>query len=183
MPSLKDFVSALQAGWFPALAALFGCSIIVFGHYFELPYLKSAPQLVLDVAIVVGVFSASILLATLVYLPIKIFQALAEYIRKAKKIKRLEREINDAPYDERAILAYLVSSGRKAFVARYDDRRLTPLVAKALILKLPGEHSVLEWPYRVNEDVWNYLRKNKDKFHFSLDPSASDPFHWRNSNI
>ncbi len=37
----QGFVSAMQAGWFPALAAFVGCTIIIARDFYELPYLSA----------------------------------------------------------------------------------------------------------------------------------------------
>ncbi len=70
MPSLKEFVAALQAGWFPALAALIGCFLVIGGDWFGLPYLTETPGWLLTTAVIVGLFSLSVLLANVAYLRI-----------------------------------------------------------------------------------------------------------------
>lgn len=104
MPSLKDFVSALQAGWFPALAALVGCSIIIAGDIYKLPYLSATPDFVLTSAVVASVFSFSILVANVAYIPVayipvKVWVLLKK--RKAQKARRerLIRNVEEAPED------------------------------------------------------------------------------------
>lgn len=88
-------------------------------------------------------------------------------------------EVDNAPNEERSILAYLITSGRRAFAAEFNDRRLAPLVAKGILLKLAGTHSVLEWPYVVQDDVWEYLQDNRDRYFFKNVSEVGDPFHWR----
>lgn len=178
MPTLKDFVSALQAGWFPSLAAFVGCIIIVLGDYYRLPYLSSTPPWLLTTAVFVGVFSFSVLAANLAYLPVVVWRAVKKSKAKKRFKESVERAVWDAPFEEREILAYLVSSGRRAFNAEYNDRRLSPLVAKGMLKKLGGTHSVLEWPYIVQTDVWQLLLENKEHFHFPNAHERSDPFHW-----
>ena len=182
MPSIKEFVEALQAGWFPALVALIGCSVVVAGNWYAVPYLSSAPGWLITTAVIVGVFAFSILAANVVYLPILAFKLLQR--RSAGKAwKRKIRDlVEDSPYDERAILAYLVTTGRKAFAAKLDDRRLVPLVAKGLINRLGGQNSFLEWPFVVQEDVWTYLQEHKERFNFEKASEMPDAFHWLNRN-
>lgn len=181
MPSLKDFVAALQAGWFPALAAFVGCSIIILGDHFEVPYLDATPDLILTLAVVVGVFSFSILAANIAYIPITIWKALRRRKAKEEFRAKLLREIQAAPDQEKTILAYLVTSGRKAFTAELNDRRLAPLVSKGFLVKLGGTNNVLEWPYIVREEVWDFLVEHREQFHIEIPDDARDPFHWRNS--
>lgn len=181
MPSLKEFVAALQAGWFPALAAFVGSSIILAGDYFKLPYLDTSPDLLLTIAVVIGVFSFSILVANIVYLPIVIWKLIQKRKNKKEFRKKLVREIEAAPDSEKAILAYLVTSGRKAFAAELNDRKLSPLVSKGLLVKLGGANDVLEWPYMVRQEVWDYLVENKESYHIDIPDGARDPLHWRNS--
>jgi len=179
MPSLKDFVSALQAGWFPALASLVGCSIIVLGDFFGVRYLNSSPEFLITAAVIVGIFSFSILVANIAYLPVVVWRVIRKrQAREAFKVI-ISQEIETAPYDERALLAYLVTSGRKAFVASFNDARLAPLVSKGFLLRLGGTHSVLEWPYVVREEVWDYLVEHREYYHADIQDNAPDPFNWR----
>jgi hypothetical protein len=132
MPSLKEFVAALQAGW------------------------------LLTTAVLVGVFSFSILLANIAYAPIVIWEKLKK--RRARKTfkESIQQEILTAPPEEIEILAYLVTTGRRAFSAGFNDKRVSPLVSKGMIVKLGGAHSMLEWPYIVHKDVWQLLLENKE---------------------
>ena len=179
MPNLKDFIAALQIGWFPALVALVGCSIVVAGDWFQLPYLSTAPEWLVTTAVTIGVFAFSILAANLAYAPVWIFR---NYRRKKfhNKIKeKMLQEISTAPPEEIAILAYLVTMGRKAFCAEYTDRRLAPLVSKGIIRKLGGTHSTLEWPYIVNEDAWQFLLQNREQLYLQDASTMLDIFHYR----
>lgn len=181
MPSLKDFLEALQAGWFPALAALIGCSIVVAGDWFSIPYLGDAPDWLTVTAAYVGVFALSILLANIVYLPVRIWRKMKARQAREKFRSMIREEVQNAPPQEIAVLAYLITSGRKAFAAEFNDRRLAPLVSKGIIIKLGGTHSMLEWPYMVQEDVWEFLNENKDQLIVPNVEEVGDPFNWRTS--
>ncbi|SFU79128.1 hypothetical protein SAMN04488527_1172 [Aliiroseovarius crassostreae] len=91
------------------------------------------------------------------------------------------REVEAAPNSEKAILAYLVTSGRKAFASEFNDQKLSPLVSKGLLVKLGGTNSVLAWPYIVRQEVWDYLIENQESYRIDIPDDAHDPFHWRNS--
>ena len=109
MPSIKEFVEALQAGWFPALVALIGCSVVVSGNWYAIPYLSNTPEWLITTAVIVGVFAFSILAANIAYLPILAITLIKRRsARKAWKLK-VKDLVDDAPNDERAILAYLGS--------------------------------------------------------------------------
>jgi len=179
LPSIKEFIEALQAGWFPALVALVGCSLLVAGHWYKLPYLEVFPDWVVTTAVVIGVFSFGIIVANIVYLPVVIWRMITR--RRAKKQFKdwIQKEILAAPTAEVAILAYLLSSGRRAFAAEINDRRLTPLVTKGFLIRLGGTHSALEWPYLVQEDVWEFLQSNREQFFRPDWANQPDPFHWR----
>ncbi len=180
MPSIKEFVEALQAGWFTALVALIGCSVVVFGNWYAIPYLSNAPAWLVTTAVIVGVFASSILAANIVYLPILAIKwTKRRSASKAWKLK-IKDLVDNAPNDEREILAYLVTTGRKAFAAKIDDRRLVPLLAKGLIVRPNGQQNVLAWPHLVQEDVWHYLVANREEFYFENATEGPDPFHWRN---
>lgn len=183
MPSLKEFVAALQAGWFPALASLVGCVIVVMGDWFQLPYLSSSPAWLLTTAVIVGVFSFSILVANLAYAPVAAWKFFSRR-RAAKKYReKLIAKIMEAPDGERAILAYLITTDRQAFSAEFNNPKLSPLVSKGILRKQGGAHSVLEWPYIVQEDVWKYLLEEREAFFFEGANEIADPFHWRNSGF
>lgn len=181
MPSLKDFVDALRSHWFTAVIAIVGCAIIIAGDYFQVPYLNSTPRFLLTAAVVVGVFSFSIIVANIVYLPVVLWYALRRLENKRKFRINLAREIETAPDLEKCVLAYLITSGRRAFNAEIYNKTLSPLVAKGLILRLDGHHSTLEWPYLVRIEVWEYLLEHKEQFRFEIPQGAGDPFDWTNS--
>ena len=180
MPTIKEFVEALQAGWYPALVALLGCSILVAGNWYAVPYLANAPDWLTTTGVVVGVFAFSILIAKIFSLPMELVKWFRR--RQARRDWRLKIEqlVQDASEPERSVLAYLITTGRQAFAAKVDNRRLVPLVAKGFILRLSGQHDLLAWPFLVQEDVWQHLRANKEMFVFEDADIILDPFYWRN---
>lgn len=145
-----------------------------------MPYLTDAPSWLITTAAIVGVFAFSILVANIVRAPMIAFQSFRRWrANKAWKLK-VAALVEEAPYAERAILAYLVSAGRQAFPAKIDDRRLVPLLAKGIIVQLAGRHSMLDWPHMVQQEVWTYLVENRERFVFENATEVSDPFHWLN---
>lgn len=92
MRLLKNFVAALQAGWFPALVAFFGCLIIIWGNHLHVPYLDLIPDFILTIIVLVGVFSFSAL----------IIKELKQYKIKRKYRKKLIRDF-EALLDEEKI--------------------------------------------------------------------------------
>lgn len=155
--------------------------MVVAGDWYVVPYLGDAPDWITVTAAYVGVFALSVLVANIVYLPIRFWRRLKSRKQKAAHADRVRQEILSAPPEELAILAYLITSGRKAFAAEFNDRRLAPLVSKGIITKLGGTNSVLEWPYIVNSDAWEFLLENKDQLVVPNVDSMGDPFHWRSS--
>ncbi len=163
MPSIKDFIHALEAGWFTASISLIGCCIVIFGDYYAVPYLSSTPVWFLNLAVIVGVFSFAIIMANFLYFPIFIFKAVRKRFAKAKAVRRAYQEVEAATPDEKEVLRYLIATGQRAFVANYGNSRLITLVAKGLIQVAPGQHSIMEFPHVVQPYVWAYLEKNRDE--------------------
>ncbi len=83
------------------------------------------------------------------------------------------------PQEELDVLAYLVTTRRRAFSAEFNDRRLIPLVSKGWLQKGGGTNRVLEWPYVVQKDVWEFLVANEDQFRVDNADAIPDPFNWR----
>lgn len=176
MPNLKEFVEALKAGWLPALAAAIGCGLILLGDWYQLPYLSSAPPFVTTTAAYIGVFALSVLLANSVRLPIHLYKWIERYLRRRKTKKKIITTVEELPEPELWILAYLISSKRKAFGANLLDKRLVPLIARGLIIRKNGQYNVLNWPHVVQNDVWNYLIENKEYYFVPDAELLPDPF-------
>ena len=179
MPTLKEFIEALKAEWFPALAALIGCSVVIAGDWYSVPYFSDTPPWLITTVLVVGVFALSVLLANIAYIPILLATSFLRWRRRIKYAENIRNEVENAPAEERAVLAYLLSTGRRAFTAKIDDRRLTPLVSKGIILKLGGTNNMLEWPHAVQDDVWLYLLANREKYFMQDARALPNPFEWR----
>jgi hypothetical protein len=179
MPSLKDFIDALQAGWFVALTIFVGSSIILAGDYWNIQYLNESPGWLITSAVVAGVFSFSVLIANIAYIPVKIWQWFKKRSAKKNFNKEIYSMIERAPREELFILFYLAKSGRRAFNAEFNDRRISPLVSKGIIIRMPGAHSVLEWPYVVRQEAWDILLEHRDEVQIEMPPDGHDPFNWR----
>jgi len=183
VPNLKDYVEALQAGWFPALASLVGCSIIVAGDWFKVPYLSANPEWLINVAVYVGVFSFAVLVANLVYLPLKLWRALKRRRERKLAQEAVNRRIEQAPDEEKGVLAYLVTTNRQAFTAKLGNPQLAPMVSKGLIVVQPGQHSRLEWPHVVPDVVWDILIENREAFELTGANEMPYPFDWRRGKL
>lgn len=180
MPSLNDFIAALKAGWFPALAAFVGCAVVLTGDQYSVPYLSGLPDWVYSTIALIGVFSISVLIANIAYIPIRIWNWYRANRSRKKYRAKIQKAVGELPSEEIGILAYLVTTGKRAFNAEYDDKRLSPLVSRGMIIALPGSHSILAWPYIVQEDVWDYLLENKESLTIDVSQLPDDPFHWQN---
>lgn len=176
MPSLKEFVAALQAGWFPALVALIRSGLVIGGDAFKIPYLDSTPRFIITALVIVAVFSFSILVANVVYAPVFLWKKWQKRKLKAKFRDLITSRINGLPDQELAILAYLVSSGRRAFSADLNDRRLVPLVALGMIQRQGGVHDMLNWPHVVQTDVWDHLVAHRSEYMIENVDQLPDPF-------
>ena len=178
MPSLKDFIAALQATWSAALVALIGCSIVVAGNWYKVPFFTDAPTSLTTTAAIVGSFAFSILAVNLVYSASLAYRGWwTGRVRKGQ----IREAVESCPDGEKEILAYLVTSGRQAFAAKWNDRRLIPLVTKGIVQRLDGNNDLLAWPFLVRKDVWSYLQENRHNFVCEDADIVPDPFHSRNS--
>jgi hypothetical protein len=180
MPSLKDFIAALQSGWFPALACIIGCTIIIAGDYYQIKYLDSVPEWIILTATLLWVFSFAILVANIAYIPVHLWKGMKRNKAKFEQSVSLINSVISAPPEERAVLAYLATTGRKAFIASLDDTKIIPLISKGLVRRDTGYHSVLEWPHIVDDTVWEYITSDKNNFYLSNAHNIPNPFSWRN---
>jgi len=146
-----------------------------------MPYLSDAPGWLNTTAVYVGLFALSILAANLLYAPIVGIKAYKRWRARKAWNSQIRDIVEEAPFDERAMLANLVTTGRKAFAAKMDDRRFVPLLAKGIIRRVDGQHSVLGWPHIVQDDVWTYLCANKNRFVFEKAGEVPDPLYWHNN--
>ncbi len=129
------------------------------------------------IAVVVGVVSFSILVVNIVYVPISVWNEIKLRKRRRKLQEQIAREVEASPETEKAILAYLITSGRRTFSANFNDQGLSPLVSKGFLVKRDGFNDMRAWPYIVPQEVWDYLDKNKESYHFEISDDGHDPFH------
>ncbi|MGH2340074.1 hypothetical protein ACRC7T_01155 [Segnochrobactraceae bacterium EtOH-i3] len=181
MTSIKDILSALELKWPIALACLIGSTIIIGCHYYKIPYIKDFPLILIYICIILAIYTFSNLAVKILCIPAYIYRKYRLRRVKKKFLSHLEENVFNCSTEEIAVLEYLITTNRKAFTAIFGDRRLTPLVSKGFIIREGGRHPMLEWPYIVQDDVWDYLYKNKDKFHMQGASTMLDPFHWRNT--
>lgn len=174
MPSLKDFIEAMNASWPVALTIFAACCGLLISDTFQLRYLAGLPSWVLSATFVIAVFSGSVIIVRALQGIISLITAPLRARRFDSAVKAHLKRLEEMPPEEGAILAWAVANKKQVFVAGINEPRLAPLVAKGFLERLAGTHSMLEWPYRIPDHVWDELMRqwNEDPFEFN----APNPF-------
>jgi hypothetical protein len=157
MPSLKDFVEAMSTSWPVALAIFLGSSATLIGEAYGIEYLATLPNWLLGTAFLLAVFSGAVLAVSLLR---SVLSQIARPFRirrirkwKAQHIEKLQR----MPTQEIHVLAWVAAQNTQVFLAPLNDAALEPLIAKGYVEIVPGHHSVLDWPHRIPDHVWDFM--------------------------
>ncbi len=163
MPSIKDFIDAMNASWPVALAVLLACVALLLGDYADLKYLHGLPPWAMGAVFVMGVFAGSVVIVRIVQL---VVAAILKPFKREKRRRAIQAhlaKLDEINAGEAYILVWAAQQNRQAFVARFDDARLTPLVAKGFVERMGGSHSILEWPYRIPDHIWAEIKRQLDE--------------------
>lgn len=160
MPSVRDIIDALNSSW-PVVLAVFVASIaLLICDAYEVEYLKGLPASTTSIAFVVAITSSALLVA-------RVAQALIAGLRRIGSARvRSERQLEHArklwelPDGEKYLLCWAVANRQQVFLANFTEPRLQPLVAKGYLHRLPGSHSMLEWPFKIPEHIWAELMRD-----------------------
>lgn len=158
-------MDALQSNWHTAVIALIGCLIILAGNTYQIPYLSNQPSWLLTAAAYIATFSTAILLSSIIRLPIIGWQAFIRMRQRAARRAEIESLFSSSPIEEKALLAYLYSTGQKHFTAELNHVKIVPIASKGFIKPVPGYNDIINFPYRVSDDIWNIMEENHHEFY------------------
>lgn len=157
MPGLKEFIDAMGASWPVALAACIGSISILVGEGFGISYLATLPRLVFGIAFLIAAFSGAVLIVAIIVKSIAGIEDHRTRRRRAEAKKRHIAALNNLPDEEKAVLNYVASCRTQVFLASMNHNRLEPLIAKGYVEVVRGMHSVVDWPHKVPDHIWNEL--------------------------
>lgn len=64
---------------------------------------------------------------------------------------------------------------KSVIVANFNEPRLLPLVAKGYLDRMAGTHSILEWPFRIPDHVWEELMRQWKEEPFEVPQDMQNP--------
>lgn len=158
MPSIKDFIEAMQTTWPVALGIFLGSAAILGADALGVSYVSGLPQWVLGTAFIVSALSASILIVAVIR---GLVDLIAGPFRRRRMRERQKRHIDDIeklPRDEQYVLFWAASNNTQVFLAEFNNRLLLPLISKQYIIVHTGTHHIHEWPHHIPDYIWDYLR-------------------------
>ncbi|MFN7167683.1 MAG: super-infection exclusion protein B [Pannonibacter sp.] len=183
MVNLKDFIDSLNSNWQIALTALIGSGTLLYLDKIECDYIKSAPQYLIIAAFAIFIFSSAILVTKIISSILDFLKRLIEAPKRNKLKQKMLDEIQFLSNDEIFILSYLASTNKKSFTAEMNHKRLIPLMGRGMIIRLRGKFNVLNWPFRVDDDVWEYIKLRPQQFQIENVNRLDDPLDWRTGHL
>lgn len=175
MPSLKDIIDAMNSSWPVALAICLSCLGVLGAYSYYPEYIGGLPSSTKSVVFLGAIFSGSIVLVRIVQVILGMIAFPYRFWRRKRAQAQHVRQLWDLPNDERWVLAWAVASNKQVILANFTDARLAPLVSKDFLYRLPGNHSILDWPHKVPDHIWKELQRYHRKHPFQVDTTV-DPF-------
>lgn len=157
MPSLKDFMEAMQAGWPVALTITIAAGAIISADMYKLEYVTTLPRWALGIAFVVGICSAAVLCVAMLRGILRALHRVYWWIRSIGSTQRIAARLHELPHDEIHVLVWAKSQGKQVFTASIIEQKLVALTAKGLVVRHGGRHSAAEWPYSIPQNVWDAI--------------------------
>jgi hypothetical protein len=157
MPSLKDFMEAMQSSWPVALAITIAASALIAADSNELEYVAALPGWFLGAAFVVGVCSAAVLCVAMLRGVFRATRQVYWWIRSIGSRKRIAAQLQKLPHDEIHVLVWAKTHGKQVFTASFLEEKLVPLTKKGLVIRHGGQHSIVQWPYSIPNNVWDAI--------------------------
>lgn len=160
MPSVRDIIDALNSSWPVAVAALVASVALLICDFYGVEYMKGLPSSTVSVAFVVAVASSAMLVARAAQALIAGIRSIGSARARSEQFSEHARKLWELPDGERYLLCWAIANKQQVFLASFTEARLQPLVAKGYVHRLPGSHSLLEWPYRIPEHIWGELMRD-----------------------
>lgn len=157
MPSLKDFMEAMQASWPVALTISLAALALLYADHLNLEYMEALPRWLMGVVFLAGVCAAAVLLVAMFRGTMALILGTIRSIRSIGAPQRIARRLQELPQEEVHVLVWAKAHGRQVFTASFTDKKLVPLVKKGLVIRHGGQHSILEWPYSIPSAVWQAI--------------------------
>jgi hypothetical protein len=176
MPSLKDFVDAMNASWPVALTIFMACAGILISDYAEFRYIAGLPPWVPSAAFIAAIFSGSVVIVRLLQATISAIEAPFRRRKWQATLQSHLAKLDELPQNEAAVLVWAIASRNQVIVANFNEPRLLPLVAKGYLDRLGGTHSILEWPFRIPDHVWDELMRQWKEEPFEVPQDMQNPF-------
>ncbi|RVL05647.1 super-infection exclusion protein B [Sinorhizobium meliloti] len=159
MPSLKDFIEAMNASWPVALAILLASCALLIGEAVGLKYLQGLPPWTMGSIFIVAVFSGAVVVVRLVQLLVSALGAPFRRRRREAIYRKHLARLDELHPEEAQVLVWAALNNRQVIIADFNDIRLAPLVAKGFVDRLGGTHTMWEWPFRIPDHVWDELKR------------------------
>lgn len=147
------------------------------GESYQLRYLTVMPEWLLGAAFLVAVFSGAIVVVAILRFLISIPTSVLAKRRFAKWKQKHALGLHGLPPEELYILAWAAQCGTQVFLAPFNHERLEPLIAKRYVEIIGGQHSIVHWPYRIPDHIWERARQEVA----NLPPEQAqleNPFRW-----
>jgi len=176
MPSIKEFLEAMQSSWPLALTVLLGASGVMVGDYFNVPQLSSLPDWTIGAAYIVAAFSAAIVLVAALRGAIRAaYSPFRKHRAKQWQMRHVEG-LSDLPPDEVYILLWAFVHGRQVVAVEFFDERVKALSAKGYLTLIPGNHHSNKVPYMIPDHIWAQLKKEDLPDHAREELLRGNPF-------
>lgn len=162
MPSLKEFIDAMDTSWPVALTIFFAASALLYADHSGIRYVQGLPTWFVGAVFVAAVLSGSVVASAAVR---KLFAlAMRPFVTRRRRIAQVKHVegLSGLPNNEIAILIWAAAQNTQVFLAPLNHKFLEPLVAKGYVVILPGMHTVHEWPHSIPDHIWQDLRSNPE---------------------
>lgn len=147
----------MEANWRVALAILIASAAVLAADHWRIQYVEGIPKIVLSTIFIVAICAAAVLMVALIRALIWLVFAAIGSLRSIGAEGRMVQRLLGLPPEEQRILVWAKSNNRQTFTASFIEQNLVALTMKGYVVRHGGQHSVLNWPYSIPNEVWNAL--------------------------